>query len=228
MNIKITNLSKGFGKLTIFDDFSLTLESGSRHCLFGPSGCGKTTLLNLLAGLETKESGTIEGIDQRKIAYVFQEERLIPWLTVRENIEFVVGEKGKSAADVAHLEAILELVELTAFQNHYPSELSGGMKQRVSLARAFAYNGEILVLDEPFKGLHHDLKLKLMDYVLKYWEMERPHLIFTTHDVEEAVYLSSDVYVLEGPPVSIKAHTQVSGREKSAVIEEILRTMRRV
>jgi NitT/TauT family transport system ATP-binding protein len=208
LNIKITDLSKGFGKLTIFDRFNLTLESGSRHCLFGPSGCGKTTLLNLIAGLEFKDGGMIEGVNQKKTAYVFQEERLIPWLTVRENINFVVDGKGIGTTDEAHLEAILDLVELTAFQNHYPSELSGGMKQRVSLARAFAYNGEILVLDEPFKGLHHDLKLRLMDYVLKYWELERPHLIFTTHDVEEAVYLSTDIFVLEGPPVRIKKHIQ--------------------
>lgn len=222
MDLSIKNLTKRYGTLTVFDQFQITLTTGKRHCLFGPSGCGKTTLLNCLAGLESMDSGTITGIDQKKIAYVFQEERLMPWLTVKENIAFVLSGKQSFQFIDKKVDEILELVQLTDFKDYYPSALSGGMKQRVSLARAFAYHGEILILDEPFKGLQHELKKNLMDYVLKYWALEKPHLIFTTHDIDEALYLSSDIFVLDGPPAIIKAHVDLSTQDMASRRSEIL------
>lgn len=222
MDLTINNLKKRYGNLSVFDQFNLTLNSEKRHCLFGPSGCGKTTLLNCLAGLESMDSGTITGINQKKIAYVFQEERLMPWLTVKENVAFVL--EGKMSAELIEkkVDEILELVQLTDFKNYYPNALSGGMKQRVSLARAFVYHGEILILDEPFKGLQHELKKNLMDYVIKYWSIEKPHLIFTTHDIDEALYLSSDIFVMEGLPATIKAHIDLSKHDLESIRGEIL------
>lgn len=226
MDIIIRSLSKRYANLDVFSQLDLTLNSGKRHCLFGPSGCGKTTLLNCIAGLEKPDHGSITGIDQKKIAYVFQEERLIPWLTVKQNIAFALTNKSFDENEEKTIEEVLERVQLSAFKDYYPSALSGGMKQRVSLARAFAYRGEILVLDEPFKGLQHEMKKDLMDYVLKYWAMEKPHLIFTTHDLDEALYLSSDIFVLEGPPIKVKAHMDLS-EETAGTDRETLMTLTR-
>lgn len=222
MDLIINNLTKRYGTLTVFNQFHMTLTSGKRHCLFGPSGCGKTTLLNCLAGLESIDTGMITGINQKKIAYVFQEERLMPWLSVKDNIAFVLKGKLSAAQIEKRVDEILELVQLTPFKAYYPNALSGGMKQRVSLARAFAYQGEILILDEPFKGLQFELKKDLMDYVLKYWAIEKPHLIFTTHDIDEALYLSSDIFVMDGPPGTIKAHIDLSKQDPTTIRSEIL------
>lgn len=206
MAITINNLSKKYDDVIVFDRFRITFEGEKIHCLFGPSGCGKTTLLNIIAGLESLDAGQVVGLENRKCAYVFQEERLLPWRTVHENIAFVL--KGKMPEDqiAAKVDEVLELVQLEAFRNHYPEALSGGMKQRVSLARAFAYDAEVLLLDEPFKGLHLELKLSLMDYVVGYWLKYKPQIVFTTHDQEEAVYLASDIYFLEGPPAMLINH----------------------
>ncbi len=225
MDISVNQLIKRYGKLSVFDGFDLTLTSGNRHCLFGPSGCGKTTLLNVIAGLEPFDGGQIKGAEGKKIAYVFQEERLLPWLSVKENIAFVLN-KDKDKVREQKIDEVLELVELLPFKNHLPSELSGGMRQRVSLARAFAHHAEILILDEPFKGLHLDLKERLMDYVLKYWAMEKPHLIFTTHDVDEALYLSTDVFVMKGPPAKVKAHMNLEGLAKPEIKEDLLKLIK--
>ncbi len=227
MDIHIHNITKGYGSLTVLDHFSLTLTSGNRHCLFGPSGCGKTTLLNCITGLESFDTGQIEGVDRKQIAYVFQEERLLPWLTVKENVTFVLKGKDHARNVDDHVESVLELVELTAFKDHYPKQLSGGMKQRVSLARAFAYQADMLILDEPFKGLHHDLKQRLMDYVLAYWALEKPHLIFTTHDVDEALYLATDIFVMEGPPAQIKAHVILDEKASPSIRFHILNLLKR-
>lgn len=206
MEIIINNLDKKYDGLVVFDRFEITFEGEKIHCLFGPSGCGKTTLLNIIAGLESLDAGHVFGLENKKCAYVFQEERLLPWRTVHENVALVL--KGKMPEDLitTKVDEVLELVQLEAFRNHYPEALSGGMKQRVSLARAFAFEAEVLLLDEPFKGLHLELKLSLMDYVIDYWLKYKPQIVFTTHDYDEAVYLSSDVHLLEGPPAMLKNH----------------------
>lgn len=209
MNIAIRNLTKKFGDLIIFDAFNVTFEGEKIHCLFGPSGCGKTTLLNILAELESKSEGIIEGVNLEKCAYVFQEERLLPWRTVYENIAFVLKGKMTDVQMNVKVEEVLKLVQLESFKDHYPEALSGGMRQRVSLARAFAVGADLLLFDEPFKGLHMELKTVLMDYVIDYWLQYKPQLIFTTHDLDEAMHLASDIYYLDGPPLSIKKHQEI-------------------
>lgn len=203
-NIQINSLSKSFGGLKVLEDLKITFTSNKIHCLFGPSGCGKTTLLQLISGLLLPDEGHIEGVSNRRIAYVFQEDRLLPWATVKDNIMFVLADSHNDKKEAERLvDRYLSLVELAQFENYYPDQLSGGMRQRVALARAFAYRGEVLLLDEPFKGLDYQLKKMLMDYILAYWGEEKPLCLFVTHDPEEGLYLADIIHVLKGPPLNI-------------------------
>lgn len=217
MSIQLSDIHKKFDALKVLLEFDIQLENDKRHCLFGPSGCGKTTLLNIIAGITPPDSGVVTGISNRKIGYVFQEERLLPWRTVFENVAFVLNGKMPVQEIEKKVHEVLDLVQLSAFKDHYPEALSGGMKQRVSLARAFAYDAEILLLDEPFKGLHFELKYTLMDYVLAYCKIRKPVLIFTTHDPDEALYLATDVYVLTGPPLNLTKRLEID------VLQEVRR-----
>lgn len=202
-SIQISSLSKNFGKLTVLDNFDITFTPNKIHCLFGPSGCGKTTLLQLISGLLVPDRGQIKGIKSKSISYVFQEDRLLPWATVKENIMFVLSNRYKDKKEAEQLaDRYISLVGLTQFQEYFPDQLSGGMKQRTAIARAFAYQGDILLLDEPFKGLDYQLKKLLMDYILAYWGQEKPLCLFVTHDPEEALYLADVIHVLGGPPLS--------------------------
>ena len=202
-SIQINSLSKSFGELIVLNNFNITFTPDKIHCLFGPSGCGKTTLLQLISGLLKPELGHIQGVSNRRIAYVFQEDRLLPWATVKENIMFVLTNRYKDKKEADGLaERYLSLVGLTEFQNYFPDQLSGGMKQRVAIARAFAYQGDVLLLDEPFKGLDYKLKKLLMDYILAYWSQEKPLCLFVTHDPEEGLYLADIIHVLGGPPLN--------------------------
>lgn len=210
MSIQIKQLYKSFGALKVLDDFNMTLDSKRIHCLFGPSGCGKSTLLNLMAKIQTPDAGEINGIEDLRLSFVFQEERLLPWRTVSENVQLVLENRFDKSEIKDRIKQVLDLVELTAFQDYYPAALSGGMKQRVSLARAFAYEGDVLAMDEPFKGLHFEMKRDLMDAIVSYWQSHMPYTIFITHDVDEALYIADDIYILEGPPLKICKHLDIS------------------
>ncbi len=138
-----------------------------------------------------------------RISYIFQEERLLSWATVEENIAFVLKHLPKQE-QARRVEQYLDLVELTAFRKKFPHELSGGMRQRTVIARAFAYEGDIFLMDEPFKGVHPELKQKLMDYILKYRQEKKGLFLFVTHNPEEVLYMADYVYMVEGPPLKIK------------------------
>lgn len=189
-NILFDRVGKRYGDTDVYEDFSLEVEAGKITCLLGPSGCGKTTLLNMLAGLVSHE-GKIENIP-RRISYIFQEERLLPNLTVRQNIRYVLGRH----ADNGVIDAVLEKVELTEKAEAYPSELSGGQAQRVSIARAFVYPSELILMDEPFSSLDTALKIRLMDVFCRLWKEERRTAVFVTHDAEEAYMLAHRAIVL--------------------------------
>jgi NitT/TauT family transport system ATP-binding protein len=198
------------GKSTpVLNDINLTVTEGEFVCLLGPSGCGKSTLLSTMAGFLSPTSGEItidgeavHGPDPRRI-FVFQERGVFPWLTVEGNIAF--GLFHLSAAErhqrVAHY---IKMVGLEGFEKAYPPALSGGMKQRLEVARALAVNPDMLFLDEPFGALDSITRLVMRGELLRIWEAERKTIIFVTHDIDEAVQLADRVVVMSARPATIQ------------------------
>jgi len=181
--LKMTNVTFAFDKKNIFIDFSMELNKGEILAVMGPSGCGKTTLLGLVAGLLKPQSGEIQNSFE-KTAYVFQEPRLFPWLTVKENLLVVMNEKDTNA-----LKTVMECLSLVGLDDaldKYPSELSGGMKSRASLARALAFGGDLFLLDEPFSALDEELRLTLSIKIKDYLRARGASAILVTHNREDA------------------------------------------
>ena len=195
MAIEVKNLVKEFNT-KVLDNFSFSFPEKGVVCLLGKSGCGKTTLINCIAGLEKADRGSIEGKYDSKISFVFQEDRLIPWISAKRNL-LVVNE------DESICDDILEKMGLSEHKYKLPDELSGGMRQRVAIARAVAYGGDIIFLDEPFKGIDVKTKAAVIDSVKGL--IEDKLCIFITHDLEEAMLLSDIIVILDGPPLKIKS-----------------------
>ena len=183
----LDRVSFAYGDTPVITDFSLTLPESGAVCFFGPSGCGKTTLLRLIAGLETPTAGTVTCTEDERIAMVFQENRLAPWLTVRENLALVTG-------DTAAIDQALQAVSLADDADRYPDELSGGMQRRVALARALAYGGDLLVLDEPFNGLDDALKMQIATALRT--RFAHCPIVLVTHSEEEAALFQATVVQL--------------------------------
>jgi NitT/TauT family transport system ATP-binding protein len=191
------------------DDINLDVSEGEFICIVGPSGCGKSTLLNVLAGFLSSTSGSVtidgEGVsgpDPRRIL-VFQERGVFPWLTVEGNIGFGLSKLPRAQREerIAHY---VQTVRLQGFEHAYPSDLSGGMKQRLQVARALAVNPDILYLDEPFGALDSITRVIMRGELLRIWQSERRTIIFVTHDIDEAVQLADRVVVLSSRPARIK------------------------
>ena len=224
--IELENLRKSYGSTCVYDGFSLSVEEGKITCLLGASGCGKTTLLNMLAGL-TPYEGRIKNVPAR-ISYIFQEERLLPNLTVRQNVALVLGRN----ADGNRISEILAKVELLGKENAYPCELSGGQAQRVSIARAFAYPSELILMDEPFSSLDTALKIRLIGVFCRLWEEEKRTAVVVTHDAEEAYMLAHRALVLKNGAVAADCSDgspvpRPYGKDsafKRSVISELLKT----
>jgi len=200
--ITLRNIHKSFGQLKVMEDFSIDFEEGQVTCLLGPSGCGKSTILKMLSELDGKYSGAVIGLENKKLSYVFQESRLIPWLTVEENLLYVLEGKLPEEILKERIEFFLNKVELTAFRNAYPNTLSGGMKQRVSLARAFSMPHDILLMDEPFQGLDDELKDQLMTLLEELICLDKKTVIMVTHDLQEASRLGDKIIRLIGCPIT--------------------------
>ncbi len=212
---------------------TLDIEKNEFVCVVGPSGCGKTTLLNIIAGLETFDSGTVTMHGQPIVGpapergVIFQQYALLPWMTVRKNIEYGLkfipkpvqveqtdasGKKNTvtvmqkfTAEEKRKLsDHYIKMVNLTGFENSYPKALSGGMKQRVAIARGYALNPEVLLMDEPFGALDAQTRAQLQEDLLKTWEKEKKTVFFITHDVDEAVLLASKVVIMSARPGQIK------------------------
>jgi len=193
----------------VLQDINLAVGDGEFLCLLGPSGCGKSTLLNAMAGFLSPTSGEIRvdaeivrGPDPRRI-FVFQERGVFPWLTVEGNIGFGLFKLSRSEREqrVAHY---TKMVGLEGFEKAYPQELSGGMKQRLEVARALAVNPDMLFLDEPFGALDSITRLVMRSELLRIWEAERKTIIFVTHDIDEAVQLADRVVVMSARPATIQ------------------------
>jgi NitT/TauT family transport system ATP-binding protein len=209
MSLLIRNLNKSFKDVVVLQDFEVTFPEDTITCMLGPSGCGKTTLLNIIGNLIPPDSGELIGFENKMLSYVFQDPRLLPWKTVRGNIEFVLSREMPSDEREKHTEQLIKQVELDGFAGFYPSQLSGGMRQRVSIARAFACPSDIILMDEPLKGLDAGLKKNLINWFLKLWKTDRRTVIFVTHDVDEALLLSDRVIVLSQPPTRILTHMNI-------------------
>lgn len=211
--ITLSNISKVYANGTIaLDDFSLTIGEGEFVSLLGPSGCGKSTVLRIIAGLGQMTSGklSLEGHNRRKLAFVFQEAALMPWATVQKNVYLPLKLAGitKRAAASAIAEAI-ELVDLQGFEQSYPRELSGGMKMRVSIARALVTHPEILLMDEPFGALDEMTRGRLNSDLLELWNRMKWTVVFVTHNIYEAVYLSNRVVVMASRPGRVIAEIAI-------------------
>lgn len=218
VKVRIHGLSKTFHtnghEIRVLDGIDLDVRDGELVCILGPSGCGKSTLLNIVGGFLPASSGevTIDGSpvrepDPRRI-FVFQERGVFPWLTVEGNIGFgISGLPPKEKAErIAHY---VRLVGLGGFENAYPQELSGGMKQRVEVARALAVNPDVLYLDEPFGALDSITRLVMRSELLRIWEAEKKTILFVTHDIDESVQLADRVVVLSARPGAIRRVVEV-------------------
>lgn len=205
--IKITGLQKSFRGIKLYDRFNINFDNGCITSIIGPSGCGKTTLLRIIAGLEPFERGKIEGVDQNRISFVFQEDRLLPWLSVLDNINLVIRDKGLPPSDKNRiLQDVLKMLRLEEYKEIKPDELSGGMQRRVAIGRALAYdlafNGQLVLMDEPFKGLDSKLKDDIKSHILEIWRKYKKTIILVTHDIEDAKQLSDTIYEFSGQPVT--------------------------
>lgn len=218
--LEFRNVSKVFatnrGEVRALTDISVSVRDGEFLTVVGPSGCGKSTLLNLLVGLEKPSSGSIslEGkseIDRMKIGYVMQNDNLYPWRTLQENVEFPLELRGVPKAERDRISrSYLERVQLGGFENRYPYELSGGMRQRGNIVRALSYSPRVIIMDEPFGPLDAQTRLLLQQQLLDIWAQEKKTVIFITHDLHEAIALGDRVLVLTARPGSVKAMHEVN------------------
>lgn len=215
IKVKIENVVKTFngrsGEMVALNGVSLDILENEFVTVVGPSGCGKSTILNIIAGLLEPTSGTVycggkevhgTGTDR---GVVFQQYALFPWLTVKKNVKFALDMRGVRGAEAeAEIQKYLKMVDLEKFADHYPKELSGGMKQRVAIARAYAANPEVLLMDEPFGALDAQTRTQLQTELLETWEKEKKTCFFITHDVEEAIILGQRVVIMSARPGRIK------------------------
>lgn len=201
--IRLVNVSKQYDDLIILKDFNINFEKNKITCLFGPSGVGKTTIANIVAGIVPVDNGSVDGIGDSLFSYVFQEPRLLKWNNVYDNIDFVLKDVYSLEKRVEIIESYLKMVELSEYKYYKIDALSGGMAQMVSLARAFAYPSNILIMDEPFKGFDYKLKNEMISLFKRMWNLSQRTVIFITHDVEEAINLSHIIYTLKNRPISI-------------------------
>lgn len=223
---KVYKSAKG-QSVTALDDVSLEVAEHEIIALIGPSGCGKSTLLRMIAGLDTEFEGAVRWANPprpgKDIGFVFQEPALLPWRSVQRNV--ALGLEGKGASKKTNLEtarALLTMVGLQDFANAYPSELSGGMRQRVAIVRALAYDPRILLMDEPFGALDAITRDKLQDELLRIWEQTHKTIVVVTHSVEEAAYLADRVVVLSARPGRIRSiHTVPLDRERTSATREL-------
>ncbi len=211
VKVTVQNLTKKFGNLLVLDNISFNVDKGDLLCVVGPTGCGKTTFLNSLTKIYDITAGEIllngEPVNLKKhnIAYIFQGDSTMPWLTVEQNVGFGLEIKGVAKARREELVSrYLDIVGLTAYRKYYPKQLSSSMLQRVSIARAFATEPELLLMDEPYGQLDIELRFKLEDELVKLWQMTGTTVLFITHNIEEAVYLGNKIMVLSNKPTTVK------------------------
>lgn len=209
MGLRINHISKSYNGSFLYKNFNMEFSEGTITCILGPSGCGKTTLLNIIGNIIYPDSGELVGFDKKLFSYIFQESRLLPWKTVAGNIDFVLSRELSTVERKAQADQLIRLVELEGYANYYPSQLSGGMRQRVSIARAFACPSDIILMDEPLSGLDIALKQNMIRWFSQIWKTDKRTVIFVTHDVDEALLLGNEIVVLSQAPARIVAHENI-------------------
>jgi len=214
--IIISNLNKSFIRnnesesFCAIEDLNLSIGSGEFVSIVGASGCGKSTLLRMIAGLEFPSTGVIICDDKRVSTtspdrgLVFQEHALFPWLTIRKNIVFALKASGRLKSLAYTIDPLIEKVGLTEFANSYPHQLSGGMRQRAAVIRSLAVSPDVLLLDEPLGALDSFTRMSLQDEIISLWQERKNTMVMITHDVDEAVYLSTKIVVMTPRPGKIK------------------------
>lgn len=215
--LDVINLKKTFHGLTVLDDVNLHIGRQEMTAIVGPSGCGKSTLLNLIAGITGDYDGQIRN-QAKKTGYVFQEDRILPWMTVYDNIRVV-----RDTEDEDRILQLIEQMHLTGFEDYYPEQLSGGMRQRCGIARAFYYGSELLLMDEPFKSLDYSLRQEMLTYLKALWEQEKNSVLFVTHDMDEALQIADRILVFGARPSSVvKEITLPRATKLRNLTEEVL------
>lgn len=197
MALKVMEVKKSYGGLEVLGGVTFSVEKGEFVCLVGESGCGKTTLLKIIAGIEKVDSGEIE-FEGGRIGFVFQDDRLLPWKSVYDNVLFAVRAAGGKEEAIRRA---LDLVGLSGFERYYPWQLSGGMRQRVGIARALAIQPDLLLMDEPFANLDAQTREKMQEDLLEI--VKGRTTLFVTHSIEEAVFLADRVIVLSPRPARV-------------------------
>ena len=214
--VRVNHLTKQFGDLLVLDDISFDVKQGEFVSIVGPTGCGKTTFLNTLSKLMPATDGQIL-IDGREadphshnISFVFQEPTCLPWRTVRQNVAYGMELKKMPDKEIAErLQYVLELVGLADCTDLYPNQVSASMEQRIAIARAFAVNPDLLLMDEPYGQLDVKLRYYLEDELVRLWQALKSTVVFVTHNIEEAVYVAERILVLSNKPTRIKAEVEV-------------------
>lgn len=236
VKIRVTDLTKRFGNLLVLDKISFDVAQGEFLSIVGPTGCGKTTFLNCLSKLMPTSEGNIyidgEVADPAKhnISFVFQEPTCMPWRTVRENVAFGMEIKGFPAVKMQQrLQHILQLVGLTDTASLYPNQVSASMEQRIAVARAFAVDPDLLLMDEPYGQLDVKLRYYLEDELVRLWQTLNSTVVFVTHNIEEAVYVADRILVLSNKPTKIKAEVMIDlPRPRSPVDPKFVEIRKRV
>lgn len=232
--LKVSNISKTFFNkkdyFTAIEDVSFDVRDGEFLVILGPGRCGKTVLLNIIAGLVEKTSGSviydgkeINGVDP-EMGMVFQKTALMPFKTVMENVELGLKFSGMDKEKRREIcQKYIDLVGLQGFENSYPNALSGGMKQRVGIARAYANNPKLLIMDEPFGALDAQTRYSMQNEVLRIWEQEKRTVIYVTNNIEEAIYLGTRIVLLSKCPASVKAEYTIDlPRPRDMVSDEFM------
>lgn len=216
VKIRVSNLTKCFGDLTVLDNISFEIKQGELVAIVGPTGCGKTTFLNTLSKLMPATKGHIfideEEANPRKhnISYVFQEPTCLPWRTVRENVAYGMEVKGlPHKKRMMRTDKIMELVGLSSCAELYPNQVSASMLQRIAVSRAFAVEPDLLLMDEPYGQLDVKLRYYLEDELIALWQKLGSTVLFVTHNIEEAVYVAERILVLSNKPTKVKAEIAV-------------------
>jgi ABC-type nitrate/sulfonate/bicarbonate transport system ATPase subunit len=204
----LKNVSHHYGAIAVLYDLNLEVYPGEVVVLVGPSGCGKTTILNLLSGFIKPVSGTVtrQGI----IRTVYQQDGLFPWLTVSENISIGLRSIDNAALRKKEMSDLIQLIHLEGFEHHFPHQLSGGMRQRVELARVLAGDSDILLMDEPFSSLDYQTRLRMRRELVRLLENRPRTVVFVTHDIEEAAQLADRVLVLSNRPATVARELRIN------------------